>query len=80
MRFPEKLKQVEKIGECLLIAEDGHPVVRIMPCDESSTEKYTKKLLAMLRSNVRHYDAPEEPVGEILLDYRCNVDDGYAHP
>ncbi len=35
-----------------------------MPCDESSTEKYTKELLTMLRSNVRHYDAPEEPVGE----------------
>jgi len=58
------LKQVEKIGESLLITEDGHPVVRIMPYDESSIEKYTEELLAMLRGNVRHYDAPEEPVGE----------------
>lgn len=33
------LKQVEKIGESLIVTEDGHPVVRIMPYDESYTEK-----------------------------------------
>jgi hypothetical protein len=39
-------------------------MARIMPYEENSTEKSTKALLAMLRGNVRRYDAPEEPVGE----------------
>lgn len=31
---------------------------------KATLKKYAKELLAMLRGNVRHYDAPEEPVGE----------------
>lgn len=58
------LKHVEEAGESLLITEDGHPVARIVPCDETATEKRTEELLSMLRGSVQRYDSPDESVGE----------------
>jgi len=58
------LKQVETVGESLLITDGGRSVARIIPCDENYTVKRTEELLSKLRGNVQYYDAPEEPVAE----------------
>ena len=59
------LKQVETVGESLLITKEGRPVARIIPCNENDTQKHTEEILAKLRGNVQIYDNPEKPVAEM---------------